>query len=445
MRLYALILTLLTSVNAFPAWENSFKLGIGGEHYLRESPVADTSGGVFTGDLSTTWTGGSYRFSLRGSGNYRNGVREESRRAGGDAQEFFLEYAPSSFTLQAGLNTVTWGVTDFYNPLDVVNSSRYDDFLSPSKRGAPMVRFEKGMGRWVLEGLWIPNQLETVLPSESSRWLPREGLPGRYIGGITTADNGTYVGFLSNDPVRYRYAPSVKWNDPLKNNFGFHLSGGFGVTDLQLVYHEGVNSAPQVRAGLVKVPDNAIVIGNPTVWVLGPELQLEPHFAKYRTVGASIAPTLGSFIFKGAYARSQAMDKNIDLQASHSWVSSLETTTNFWGIDWTFLLQNIQIYEERNASTAPFEVATVFSTNEILNQSYVVGMRLAKGLSWNLMAGAQLSTGSKGGVGQLSFEKRLTERMQAFLRTSYIDGATGSSLHQLRNASGASGGFNFSW
>lgn len=436
--------TLILPNLCIAAWENSLKLGAAYEHFYRESPVADISGAVGKGELALSWTKNQFRWSSRGVGESHAGSRDGGRRSFAETQEFFFEYAPPSFTAQLGINSVTWGVTDFHNPLDVVNARRYESFTSPVKRGAPMVRLEKGFGRWILEGLWIPNQLESKLPGETSRWFPRDSLPGRSIGALENQGT-TYKGFLSAEPTEYSVDATKKWNDPLKNNYGFRLSGGFGEVDTQLIYFEGANISPQATVTVYEPPTNPISVSPEIIYVLGPRLLIKPQIAKYRTTGAAIAPTVGPFIFKVAFARSQALDKNIDLQDTHSWVSSAETTRNFWGLDWTWMIENLQVYDTHAATTSPFDTTSIFSINEALNQSWLIGTRVASGLSWTLSLGAQLSTTSKGGIGLFSFEKRLSERMQGYFNIEYIDGETGSSLHLLRSSSKATTGFNFSW
>jgi hypothetical protein len=66
-----------------------------------------------------------------------------SERAWIDAQAAYTQYQSNGWTLQLGMNTFTWGVTDGYNPLDVVSARRYQEPLNPDKLGAPSVYFTK--------------------------------------------------------------------------------------------------------------------------------------------------------------------------------------------------------------------------------------------------------------------------------------------------------------
>jgi hypothetical protein len=423
------------------AWEHSAKLGLGYEHFTRLSPVADASGATASAELGLQWVKGNWRFSERGSGIYRPGVRDLARSSNGDFQEFFFEYIRSSWVFQLGLNSVNWGSTDFNNPLDVVNSRIIESVLSPIKRGAPMLRIEKTFNNWAVEALWIPNQVPTLLPSNSSRWLPRDSLPGRFVGSIDSP-LGVVRGFLDEDPTQYKIKNPKFLNNPQKNNVGARLTGRLGETDLQLIYHEGLATTPSVNVSTEQIKNVQLV---PPLFAIGPTIDLEPEFAKYRTAGVATASTIGSWILKLAYAKSQSLTKEIPLQDLHAFATSIETSRSFWTLDWNFLLQNYQVYQRSLPSVSSLDTTTFFSMNEAMNQSWLLGIRASRGLSWSLLTGLQVSPFSKGGIGSFSFEKRLTETSKWFLNGELIDGQTGSSLHQLRSASRLHSGINLSW
>lgn len=428
------------------SWEYSKKLGLGYEHFHRLSPVADKSGGVVSAELGVQWVKGNWRLSERGYGIARSGVQDKSRIANGDFQELFVENVQRSWIFQVGLNSVNWGTTDFNNPLDVVNSRILESVVSPIKRGAPMIKIEKTFNSWAIEALWIPHQVPTLLPPESSRWLPRDSLPGRYVGSIDS-DLGRIKGYLSLDPITYKVKSPTFLNNPQKNNAGARITGRLGETDVQLIYHEGMATTPSVNVSAIdyKAVDVDPQPPNAIIYAIGPTILLFPEFAKYRTAGISTASSFGSWILKMAHAKSQAMTDQIALQDSWSYAASLENSRSFWSLDWNFLIQNYQIYQRSLPSTSALETASFFSINEAMNQSWLLGVRAASGLSWSLMAGAQLAPFSKGGVGRLSFEKRVSEMAHWYLTSEWIDGETGSSLHQLRSASRLQSGFNLSW
>lgn len=424
------------------SWEHSAKLGLGYEHFTRLSPVADTSGATASAELGLQWVKGNWRFSERGYGIARPGVRDSSRSANGDFQEFFFEYVRGSWIFQAGLNSVNWGTTDVNNPLDVVNSRIIESVVSPIKRGAPMLRIEKTFNSWAAEALWIPNQVPTILPSDTSRWLPRDSLPGRYVGSIDSP-LGIVKGYLNEDPIQYRNKKPKFLNNPQKNNVGARLTGRMGETDLQLIYHEGMATSPSIN--VMATGGDPVQIDPEVLYAFYPTIELQPEFAKYRTGGIATASTLGSWILKLAYAKSQAMTREIPLQDTYAYTSSIETSRSFWTLDWNFLLQNYQVYQRSLPSISAFETTSLFSMNEAINQSWLIGIRASSGLSWSLLSGVQVASFSKGAIGSLRFEKRLTETSQWFFNGELIDGETGSSLHQLRSASRLHSGINLSW
>jgi len=420
------------SFTCFGAWENSLKLGAGYEHFHRSSPVADGSGAAGNLELSSQWIYKSWRWSSKAQGIARSGVKDRSKSSIGEIQEFFIEHSNPVLTAQLGINTANWGVTDFNNPLDVVNSKNFDSFLSPLRRGAAMIKIDKALGRWSFEVLLIPKQVPSILPSETSRYLPRESLPGRFVGSIQS-ELGIVKGFISEDPTTYKQTAPTILDRADQNNVAARIQGGFQETDLQVVYHEGLMSTPQLDVEDYNV--GSPIQLNPILYAIGPDLLLKPVYSKYRTVGGGFSTAFGNWLIKGASARSQALFDSLRLRASQSFVSSIETSRSFWGLDCTLLLQNFQIYEESNTTSSLFDTSGFFSLTQALNQSWLVGIRLSQGLEWNIGVGLQLATQSKGGLGRISLEKRLSDHLQLTLASELIDGETGSTLHQLRAAS----------
>lgn len=51
-----------------------------------------------------------------------------------DPNEVFLQWKKDLLNIQIGYNIVSWGVTDGYNPLDIVNPKQYFDPLHNKKR-----------------------------------------------------------------------------------------------------------------------------------------------------------------------------------------------------------------------------------------------------------------------------------------------------------------------
>jgi hypothetical protein len=95
--------------------------------------------------------------------------------------EAYLRGRFGSFTLEAGLLTLTWGKADSLGPLDVINPldaadltglSGLDDFAS-LKIPRPLLHGTYHIGSWTkVEGVFVPWYQPAPLPAADSRWFP---------------------------------------------------------------------------------------------------------------------------------------------------------------------------------------------------------------------------------------------------------------------------------
>ena len=143
----------------------------------------------------------------------------------------------SSDLVQIGFNTFTWGVTDGYNPVDVVSARRYEDPFNSTKLGAFSLLGRLDFGGVLFEGIYIPWQRASLLPGDNSRWLPRElGGPIQY-QGLTTD--------LPASPL-FRFGDKIEYDSALKNNLGLRVSSHFLGIDAAGYVFDGAATVPSV-------------------------------------------------------------------------------------------------------------------------------------------------------------------------------------------------------
>lgn len=249
-----------------------------------------------------------------------------------DVQEGYVQYQKLPWTLQAGLNTVQWGDTDVFNPLDVVNPRRYSDPFRSEKISSPIVLVKKDFENFFIEGIYIPVQRKTVLPGTNSRWLPRDFFTSRSFSALGA--NGK-ITLPSN--LRYSYSASRELNNALSNNYGLRIKFRLSGFDWTLAGFEGAATSPTINLYPVTL---TFLNLSPPVLQAAPDVGLRPTFYRIRMGGTSFAWVLGPMILKGASAYTEAL----------KWDSSLpqRTIENVLGIersigDFTLLLQGTYI------------------------------------------------------------------------------------------------------
>jgi len=121
-----------------------------------------------------------------------------------DAQEAYLQLQCLPWTIQAGFNVQSWGDTDVFNPLDVVNARRYYDPFRSEKLGAAGLLLKREWELFFAEAIYIPRQRETLLPGDNSRWLPRDVYKSRSFEGVPIGGGQTLSGVV-NLPTNMRY------------------------------------------------------------------------------------------------------------------------------------------------------------------------------------------------------------------------------------------------
>jgi hypothetical protein len=220
--------------------------------------------------------------------------------------EGFIQYRKDALTIQAGFNTFNWGVTDGYNPLDIVNSRRYQDPLRAEKLGAFSLSVKEDFTPgWSIEGLYIPWQRESILPAENSRWLPRQVLQTRSIS------NGVdYAELILPPDLQYSYGPEQKLDSALDNNFGIRMRGQISQLEIELAAFEGSSPTPATD---VNVTGNVIQVLPIPIIQAEPQIGLTPVYYRQRVFGGSLVYAALDSIFRFEAAFTRLISQGADL------------------------------------------------------------------------------------------------------------------------------------
>lgn len=345
-----------------------------------------------------------------------------------DVPEAYLDSRVGEWSFQLGLFSQTWGVTDVYNPLDVVNARRYFDPLNAGKRGAPTVELKYDTGTWSAEAFYIPIQFPSILPGENSRWLPRE---------IVVNRGSDFAQAQLPENLRYSYRGDEVLDRALDNNFGgrFEYHGtGF---DFSAVFFQGTPTAPAI---FPDVTGTVISVSPEIIVQLDPDVRLTPTYYTRRTVGGSVVVPLESSIIRLAGASSDRLSSRSDLPGwSQSAVLGLEHNIAVSASTLTLLLQLTYAQHEEQADNS------VTSIDRIFDQSAMLGFRLATSGDWTYSGAGLYDSIGKSWFAQLKAETKVTDGLTAFLSAEIIEGPAETPLGTYRKNDRVSLGTTLYW
>ncbi len=337
-----------------------------------------------------------------------------------DVLEANVDYRLSNFRFKVGMNSVSWGSTDIFNPLDVVSARRYTDFLNIEKRGVPSVILTYDDGTWLFEGIFVPVQQISILPGDKSRWFPRDIA---YAGGNNLAQV-----YFSN-PFAYQLVGPAVDNNSLQDNFGFRAEHHGSGLDLTAIFFQGAPSAPAILIPNVLATASYLAPqGQPKV-VIANQAFLQPVYYLRQTVGASAVVTLSTVIIRLAAAYSdRILDPNPLLP---SWESDivLGIEKNFSiGKEGTLtaLLQGTDC----NHGDPPGDLVT--SINRVFDQSYLLGLRYQASPTWTYSLAGLFDVRYNDGYATAKFEHKLTDGLTSSLEYDWLDGSAGTPLGTYR-------------
>lgn len=329
-----------------------------------------------------------------------------------DVNEASAEYRFGDSSLALGLNQIAWGVTDVFNPIDVVSARRYFDPLNSEKRGVPSLVAKHESGDWRFEALYIPLQSPTVLPGNNSRWLPRDVAYTRQTGAGK---------ILLPDTLQYEFRDLNEIDGSLHHNFGgkieLHKSG----LDLSAVFFQGAPTVPSIWVdvhGPIDFEDD----GTPYI-TADSVVGLRPDYYLRRTVGATAVLTLDTSIIRFAVTNS---DRISGLETVPGWSQSsvlgLEHNIPVGMATLTALLQMTYSRHQLRADNL------VTSVDRIFDQSAMLGFRLATSDEWVFTVACLFENIYKGTFVQARADKKLADGVSGSIQGESINAPGGSPL-----------------
>lgn len=311
-------------------------------------------------------------------------------------RELFAEYRFGRARVSLGSRTLRWGIADFFDPLDQINSRRMEKPAQSTKRGEWMLFTElraSDKSAVSVEAFLIPVKRGAILPSQTSAWLPRQ----LYVPYIPDAE------FRLPETVEYKYRDREEQDAALRWNAGARILWRPGETEMNFQYDEGASSFPSVRptisGSLIETrPDGRKVIQ------ADPLVQLTEVYYRERHYGASIVQPLGGTLARLQFGKTEPMYSGRELARDRGDVSlalERQLALGSWG-GVTVLAQgfaNVLATEAGGTDIASF--------SKLFDRAAALGLRFAPNETTALTIGALKSLSTKGGtifLSSLSFD-----------------------------------------
>lgn len=326
--------------------------------------------------------------------------------------EAYVRVKGESTSLQVGSNIVNWGVTDGYNPLDVVNSHQYFDPLHSRKLGAVGVILSHASESAEQEFIYIPDNATAILPGTESRWLPRQVF-------IPWSPESKEVLILP-DNLRFHYSTSQTLNDATNNNIATRLQWHFGAIDFGVIGYDGVAGFPIVQpeiTGTIEQISPRIIIRT------DPDVGLRLKNYRTRVAGYSWVSSQWNFLLKYASSYSVSLGDDPLLPGwEHRNVIALER--NFQPTE-TIALTAVAQYSFVNSERSS---DSNLSVNEIFRRAWMAGFRCTIGDAWTATALGLYDTAHYSHFQDLSLARRFFDAWTAQLNATFIAGAPDTPL-----------------
>jgi hypothetical protein len=331
-----------------------------------------------------------------------------------DVNEANIDWRFGDWQARAGINSVAWGVTDVFNPLDVVSARRYTDPLNSEKRGVPSFDLSWEREGWRAEAIYVPFQQESILPGENSRWLPRDISFSR-----TSPDFRATIA----PQFKYAWADKVEFDDALKNNYGFRLERHGSGLDLTAIFFQGAPTAPAIFTPVINGYTDPTNIKN----FYATDITLQPRYYLRRTVGIGAVWTLETMIVRFAAANSDRISVG---QALPGWAQSavlgIEKNFPIATSTLTMVVQGTWGQHEDQADNS------ITSLDRIFDKSGMLALRLATDGNWAWNVATLYDGAYAGWYGLAKTERKISDGFTASLQGDYLDGPAGTPLGTYR-------------
>ena len=306
-------------------------------------------------------------------------------------QEFFVEYRAGRSRTSIGSRTLRWGLADFFDPLDQINSRRMERPIQSMKRGEWMLFSElrgsgsgSGLGALTMEGFVIPIKRGAILPSQTSAWLPRQ----LYIPNLPDTE------FVLPSSLEYRYRSREEKDGSLRWNYGTRALWRPGETEVAIQYDEGASSFPSIRPS-VSGPLVGIRPDGRRVIEADPLIELTEVYYRERHYGASLTQPLGSTLARLQIAKTEPLYSGRELAHDRSDVSlALERQIAIGRMgSLTVLVQGFKNLLEDDSGGNDLA-----SFSRLFDRAAAVGLRMAPSETTSFTLGGLRSFATKGGT-----------------------------------------------
>jgi hypothetical protein len=311
----------------------------------------------------------------------------------GDIPEAFFEYKATHVAkLRIGMNTLNWGVVDISSPSDVVNTLMIFNPMKIRKQGAPIAELLLGEETLNLDLIYIPVQRSPQLPSQDSRWLPRQ-----YLSNVNF--QGTTIQLLSF--IEYNYEPTQTLDHALNNNYGAKLASHLGSWDFQVTHYVGAATSPKARLD-INIQNN---LSN-NLYATSP---IGVHQVNYlvETTGFGFVWAGEKWIFRGetAYSNTRSSD---DILQPWAWSSVLAAETNVPIGSRTLTLLG-QAYYTKNPQAADNMISSAY---RIFDQTGMLGARFAYSDELTITVSSLYQTNTRGLFWMAGFDQKLSDHLR---------------------------------
>lgn len=309
------------STSVSPRFESGFqKLGLARQSEFWLQGTIDYEDKGTGGARRSRWTG---RLSLQYdvlvsdfSGPQR--LNESGSPLFLEDREAYLETSRGLWIWAFGSKLLRYGVLDIYDPLDQVNSRRFENPLSSDKRGEWMLHVQRRTEQLTLEAFLIPEKRSAILPSVKSRWLPRK----LYVPALPTSE------FVLPENLEYSYNGTNSYNGARQWAYGARIAKRWGETEVSLQYDEGSANfpslEPQVTGTVVETSPRQRVVVDPLI-------QLKTLETRERHFGGSVVTTLFDTLLRLQVAKTEPLYKGREVSRDRvDFGLALEKTFGSW-------------------------------------------------------------------------------------------------------------------
>ena len=229
------------------------------------------------GILQLELSGKTKSVSYFGALEFRNDLSDSDRnRVWTD--ELYITYKAKNFDLNLGKKIYTWGSTDSFSPVNVINPIDYSDLLDTDNEtiGVYSAGIKYYFNQNYLEGIFIPVFEPSRVPGTNSRWLPSQPQTAK----------------LSEKQVPIVYQQNfdiLPEKDIRSHQFGARFGGALMSIDYNLNYFRGYDDIPYFH----RYPQ-------PSIDTLMVELTKQYH--KINQVGVDLMTVVGGMVLKAEWA-----------------------------------------------------------------------------------------------------------------------------------------------